>query len=301
MDVEAWLLAKANQLDAALKQRGEPRSGRTPATEGVPKATGMMRRAAGVVWKACAGETLQVKPSTKLNRKSPLRNPEQAATQAATQAAEATPRISTWNALRPGRSHADKNYWTAANTAIAAWTPSKLSYAPLLSDHNAGGRDTLLSQQRTRYTDGPVVRPQRLTLETPPTSVPCCRDRHKPGGAGRLATRISSNVRSWLHLRKFALRNCVSHKRIWLQERFDRPRSTRAYEKQRRRAWARTEGPIGMEREVSDSELGEIWRRSLEMAEDAERVRTGEIFDFERGCHSRERFDIDTGRRASRS
>jgi hypothetical protein len=110
-----------------------------------------------------------------------------------------------------------------------------------------------------------------------------------------LVTSFSEKAGKWLHIRIFALQSRIGERRIWLRERFDRERSTKVCESAQGLGDEGSLVNVAVE-EVADDGFAE---RSLEMAEDVERVREGEVFGFEL-CQSRQRVDIDKELRGSR-
>ena len=176
-----------------------------------------------------------------------------------------------------------RSLWTSNTTNARGQKTSRLKFAPLPTDHNASCHDVLLSRKPTPCPQRRCVRAQTPKTKKPRKFAAHCKDLCKLC-KNRNANCIFPKLRDWLHIRKFALRSRVDERRFWLREKLGRTRAPEACGHQTPRWWRTCRGPIVRERVGSDGYFREYLSDNLEIAEEVERVRDGELFGFEAVC-----------------
>lgn len=188
---------------------------------------------------------------------------------------------SVWRAAASGKAFHDVLPETSAgrasiNQSFANFTHTAARrtlhprFADLPEEHNPGSHDAILSRKRTPYTGGPFIRPK-----TPVTSMRSERYVAR-GGSVRLWKYIGHQ----LQLGKLSLRNCISKKRYWLQERFDKSKTKAKVEEEKIRVWRQMQIPIVViERNSSDLDAS-IASGDLYLAEGKERFMAGDILGY---------------------
>ena len=186
-----------------------------------------------------------------------------------------------------------RSLWTSNTKNARAKKTPRLKFAPLPTDHNASCHDVLLSRKPTPCPQRRYVRAQPPKIKKPGKSAARGKDWCKPG-RNRSANCVRRKIRNWLHIRKFALRSRVDEGCFWLREKVGRLRAPEACTGEQPRWWRTCRRPVVRERIGPNGYFREFLSDNLEISEEVERVRGGELFGFEGVCQPWGGFHAET-------
>ena len=186
-----------------------------------------------------------------------------------------------------------RSLWNSNTTNARGQKITRLKFAPLPTDHNVSCHDVLLSRKPTPCPQRRCGRAQAPKTKKPTKFTARCKVWCKPG-RNRNANRIGRKIRNWLHIHKFALRSRVDERMFWLREKFDRLRAPQSCGDGTPRWWRTCRGPIVRERVGTYGYFREFLSDNLEVSEEVERVRDGELFGFEGVCRPWGGFHAET-------
>jgi hypothetical protein len=186
-----------------------------------------------------------------------------------------------------------RSLWTSNTTNTRAQKTLHLKFAPLPTDHNASCHNVLLSRKPTPCPQRRCVLAQPPKSKKPRKLAARGKDWCKPG-RNRSANCVRRKIRNWLHIRKFALRSRVDEGCFWLREKVGRLRAPEACTGEQPRWWRTCRRPVVRERIGPNGYFREFLSDNLEISEEVERVRGGELFGFEGVCQPWGGFHAET-------